>query len=42
MTKILNSWICCAEKRCFTFERYMRNHMDLNILEEQQRFPREE
>ena len=21
-------------------ERYMRNHMDLNILEEQQRFPR--
>jgi len=23
-------------------ERYMRNHMDLNILEEQQRFPRGE
>jgi choline-sulfatase len=23
-------------------ERYMRNHMDLNVLEEQQRFPRGE
>jgi choline-sulfatase len=23
-------------------ERYMRNHMDLNVLEENQRFPRQE
>ncbi|MET0171532.1 MAG: hypothetical protein ABW206_03950, partial [Agrobacterium vaccinii] len=23
-------------------ERYMRNHMDLNVLEENQRFPRGE
>lgn len=23
-------------------ERYMRNHMDLNVLEESQRFPRQE
>ena len=33
-------WDCQPVQRAS--ERYMRNHMDLNVLEENQRFPRGE